>query len=592
MAQVQNLVDMLRNNREDAQAKGVKPTDAKLSAKSGKAVQNLLPVDPTTAFAGTTAPKAKSGKGSPGTFQAKVEKSRAKLAAATAHKSLTQDKPAAKPDAPVAKTARKESAAKAGAGQPARPARPAPDRNDDAADASVNAVVAKTQPAATAADNGDDQQDQAAPALDPKSAAQLKKGLEDLGIEVDDAQLNDPAFLAEMLRMLQAMQSPEMVETQVVDAAASAVPGIDEDAGQPAVAADTEAKDMPAEDGKAQAAVQEKPLSRRELADLIANRLDTLKQVAGSDMSGAQVTAQAPTVTRKEWQGIQVRPRTESIGTEPLPMADLDRLRVMQTAAMQAAPNSGDAANTGADLSLETDNIDPVAESAGAVHAASEHDAAGGDKQDAKADLFGRNGEQTGNAEATARKEGPLVAREGATGPQFNQALEQARTVDHRSGIQHGMEPRMAGPQAGLLEQIAKKMSAVAHKAGDEVSIQLSPEHLGKVRVTLEMKEGGMSARIAVENDAVRQQVEANLSSLKDSLENQGIKLQGLEVSVDQRHSSLFNPDGSNSESFFHRRGQGGEGGDASGRDNVSFESAPESDTGRRMGYNTMEYIG
>ncbi|MEO6097655.1 MAG: hypothetical protein ABIW76_19155, partial [Fibrobacteria bacterium] len=72
---------------------------------------------------------------------------------------------------------------------------------------------------------------------------------------------------------------------------------------------------------------------------------------------------------------------------------------------------------------------------------------------------------------------------------------------------------------------------------------------------------------------------------------NQGIKLQGLEVSVDQRQSSLFNPDGRNSESFFHHHGRSHSGTDGLA-ENIPFTSAPESDTGRRLGYNTMEYIG
>jgi flagellar hook-length control protein FliK len=95
-----------------------------------------------------------------------------------------------------------------------------------------------------------------------------------------------------------------------------------------------------------------------------------------------------------------------------------------------------------------------------------------------------------------------------------------------------------------------------------------------------------------VESDHVRKQVEDGLASLKDALANQGIKLQGLEVSVDQRHGSLFNPDGSNAESFFHRQHRGGNGGNEAAQEVAPFESAPETDTGRRWGYNTMEYIG
>jgi flagellar hook-length control protein FliK len=138
-----------------------------------------------------------------------------------------------------------------------------------------------------------------------------------------------------------------------------------------------------------------------------------------------------------------------------------------------------------------------------------------------------------------------------------------------------------------VLAQIARKMSALGLRGTEEIRIQLEPEHLGRIRIALEMRDGGLTARIAVENESVRQIVDANMAGLRTSLEEQGVKIQGMEVSVDQKHASLFNPDGSNAREFFRQRGQGGSDGGIEG----AQEDAAEPDTGRRMGYNTMEYI-
>jgi flagellar hook-length control protein FliK len=246
------------------------------------------------------------------------------------------------------------------------------------------------------------------------------------------------------------------------------------------------------------------------------------------------------------------------------------------------------------DIPGENDSLDALGETGEAMDAAGRNAGPDGDESGMsgnESDLMGGNGDASRNAETAARKDGQPAPKDAGTAPVFQANLEQARTAEHRAGLQRAWEPRPAF-EPSALEQIAKKMSAIGHKNGEEINIQLSPEHLGKVRVSLEMKEGAMTARIAVENDNVRQQMEAGISALKDALENQGIKLQGLEVSVDQRHGSLFNPDGSNSESFFHRNGKGGQGASQDASEGAAFESAPESDTGRRWGYNTMEYIG
>jgi flagellar hook-length control protein FliK len=219
-------------------------------------------------------------------------------------------------------------------------------------------------------------------------------------------------------------------------------------------------------------------------------------------------------------------------------------------------------------------------------------DAATGKDSDATAgkenpsDLLGRQNGQAASAEAPLRGE-HASGREAAT--PFHASLEQVRASEARLAAakpEHLHHARTAH-EAEVMAQLARKLTALGNRGAEEIRIQLEPEHLGRVRIALERGEGGMNARIAVENDAVRQIVDSNLAGLKQSLEDQGIKLQNLDVSVEHRHASLFNPDGSNAREFFRRPGNGG--GASQGVE--SAEEAGEAETGRRLGYNTMEYI-
>jgi flagellar hook-length control protein FliK len=652
MPQVQNLLDLFQKSRDaqvpsgaDAKTAPKKQPGLNPAGKTDRNANSLLPVNPGEAGIGNThvsQPKS--------SFQAKMEKSAAKLHAkqatskATAPQGRTTAQEAARaPKAEPETSASRNDAPKQGhAAHAARDGRPAharvqahlaaPAKDDADQDQAAQDIDAGEQPASDASvakpdASGQDDQTQG---LDEKSRAAIKQGLADLGIQVDDKQLQDPAFLRDILRMLQTVPvevlpddntqnadtdgtEAESVDATAVVAAPEAPASGDaqpQSAAVPAPAPAPISTSTPAAESAVQAPKpapevtpalpEDKPksenpntLTRQDLARLLESRIGGLERAAESQSGRIQVSAQAPTVTPKEWQGVQARPQAEGPSPDPLPLADLDRIRVMQASAMQAAPAKAEAAGPRTNLVLESDSVEPASGTAPMGRAEAGRDASGTQNQDAQTDLFGQSGEQTAGAQALPGKEGAASAKDGAAGSQFNQVLNQVRAVEHRAAPTAAAEPRAPLHDASVLDQIARKMSVIAHKSGDEINIQLTPENLGKVRVSLEMKADGMSARIAVENESVRKQVEDNLSSLKDALKDQGIRLQGMEVSVDQRHASLFNPDGSNADSFFRRQG-GGDGREDNGpaADAAASENAPESDTGRRWGYNTREYIG
>lgn len=63
--------------------------------------------------------------------------------------------------------------------------------------------------------------------------------------------------------------------------------------------------------------------------------------------------------------------------------------------------------------------------------------------------------------------------------------------------------------------------------------IKLKPESLGNISLNIEIDKGIMMAKIEVQNYQVKQVIESNLMQLRDALQNQGINVQSISVTVD-----------------------------------------------------------
>ena len=504
---------------------------------------------------------------------------------------------------------RKDKTAQSGhAKADSKPDADANDRANDGGDRNVKNTQDGTQSAKKTNDDSAD-------ANDGKAKEALQARLEKMGVTATDEQLNDPAFLRDMLKLVQAtapaagdadtaaadtgaqdlMPAAPVSQTKAAPEAAGSAEAI----ASIAVPVTTDASAQTAtvavaDDAKNPLATQAP--DQKDLASLIKDRINELTkspETAGSAQSQAAAGNFRPGVAADPgapgWRGMRISRDEQGITTDPMPTADLDRMRVMQAAAMQAANagSSKDHVDLSAADSLDTTDHAPEL---GSVQAAVSDKAGNAQDQSADADSFGQNQNQSQGTEGTAGTQSPQIARDVPAGPQFHQTLDQIRAAEHKPATESVWAPHQTNFDKGIIDQITKKMTGVSHLNGEEISIQLEPENLGKIRVGLGLKDGVMTAHIGVESEQVKQIVEANLSNLRDTLENQGLKLQGLEVTVDQRHSSLFNPDGRNSQTFFNQHGRGGNLA-ADGSEIPALDSSPESETGRRLGYNTMEYI-
>lgn len=65
-----------------------------------------------------------------------------------------------------------------------------------------------------------------------------------------------------------------------------------------------------------------------------------------------------------------------------------------------------------------------------------------------------------------------------------------------------------------------------------EWQMQLNPEHLGTVGLNVTAKEGAVTAQFTTQNEAVKAVMEAQVMILKENLEQQGIKVEAVEVTV------------------------------------------------------------
>lgn len=83
-----------------------------------------------------------------------------------------------------------------------------------------------------------------------------------------------------------------------------------------------------------------------------------------------------------------------------------------------------------------------------------------------------------------------------------------------------------------IMEQITEYIKIEAKPGMTEMELQLQPETLGTINVRLSSREGAVTAYFTAQNDTVRAAIETQLVQLKDSLNDQGIKVDAVEVTV------------------------------------------------------------
>lgn len=83
-----------------------------------------------------------------------------------------------------------------------------------------------------------------------------------------------------------------------------------------------------------------------------------------------------------------------------------------------------------------------------------------------------------------------------------------------------------------LISQISREITSAIRHQVTTLEMQLNPEHLGRLFVHMTSREGMVSAQLTAANEDVRAALEAQVATIRENLNQAGIKVDSIEVTV------------------------------------------------------------
>ena len=83
-----------------------------------------------------------------------------------------------------------------------------------------------------------------------------------------------------------------------------------------------------------------------------------------------------------------------------------------------------------------------------------------------------------------------------------------------------------------IVNQVVERIKVTLSEKSTTMEMQLNPHNLGKVHVSIVTRAGQMTAHFLVESEMAREALESQLTSLRDNLSNQGLRVDAIEVTI------------------------------------------------------------
>ena len=83
-----------------------------------------------------------------------------------------------------------------------------------------------------------------------------------------------------------------------------------------------------------------------------------------------------------------------------------------------------------------------------------------------------------------------------------------------------------------ILRQVSQMTRVFVGQAESSIEMQLNPANLGKVYLQVVSRDGVITAQLAAQNEAVKEALESQLVVLKENMDQQGMKVEAIEVTV------------------------------------------------------------
>ena len=102
------------------------------------------------------------------------------------------------------------------------------------------------------------------------------------------------------------------------------------------------------------------------------------------------------------------------------------------------------------------------------------------------------------------------------------------------SNLEQSITATTDEPQAvQIVRQVIEQIQLNAREGMTSMEIQLTPENLGRVNLQVTAKDGAVTAQITTDTLAAKEAIEAQINVLRENLNEQGLKVEAVEVTVE-----------------------------------------------------------
>lgn len=131
----------------------------------------------------------------------------------------------------------------------------------------------------------------------------------------------------------------------------------------------------------------------------------------------------------------------------------------------------------------------------------------------------------------------------------FQQILGNAQNTDNAGAINEPQQAQQTNRTYNVPQQIVEQAKLLQNGQNSEMIIKLNPEHLGELSLKVSVNgNGGVTATFHTDNAQVRAILETSMIQLKQQLNEQGIKVDSVEVQTSLPDGQL--PDGQAQQGF------------------------------------------
>lgn len=113
----------------------------------------------------------------------------------------------------------------------------------------------------------------------------------------------------------------------------------------------------------------------------------------------------------------------------------------------------------------------------------------------------------------------------------MNFSNTQTATVVNENGVQ-AVTYTEHFDGANIVKQLVQQIKISVTPETTSMDMQLNPENLGKIHLHIASREGVITAQITAQNEFVKEALESQVAQLRDNLNNQGVKVEAVEVTV------------------------------------------------------------